>query len=295
MDYMDFINSVSEYINETADDVTTDIHTTLKNNGVRLSGLSFKKEGYNASPTIYMDNYYSDYLNGEDICEIGDRLINMYRENDLSVSLDMSFFEDFDKVKERLFIKLINRESNSDLLRDIPYEEYLDLAIVAYVRIYDKRIGNGIILVRNEHLSLWGIDAETVLFTAKKNTHDHDDFTIRHIVDVLNNMGTLAGNITEDEKEGFPMYVATNKKMLNGASVLTMNDKLSEFAKVIGGDYYIIPSSVHELILLGRSNTDSSCDIDSMIREVNRTQLGPDDVLSDHAYMYSVKDELLIF
>ncbi len=293
MEYTEFINAVCDHINETETDVTTRIHTTIKNNGVKLCGLSFVREGYNASPTIYMENYYSDYLEGEDICDIADRLLRTYHENNLSVSLDMSFFEDYESVKDRLFIKLINREANTQLLREIPYEEYLDLAIVAYVRMYDKRIGNGMILVRNEHLALWGKDSETILFTAKKNTHDHDDFKISHIIDVLEGMGSCTAT-TEDRLE-FPMYVATNSKMINGASVMTMKDKLREFATVIGGDYYVIPSSVHELILLGKNNTDSSCDIDGMIKEVNRTQVGPDDVLSDHVYMYSLKDEVLLF
>ena len=295
MDYIEFINAVCDYINETADDVTTSVHTTVKNNSVRLSGLSFKREGYNASPTIYMENYYSDHLAGEDICDIGDRLLKLYRENDMAVSLDMSFFESFEAVKDRLFIKLINKKANLELLSEVPYEDYLDLAIVAYVRVFDKKIGNGIILVRNEHVKLWGTDPETVLFTAKKNTHDHDDFTISHIIDVLNGMGSIKRSITDDDRQEFPMYVASNRKMVNGASVLAMKDKLAEFGKVIGGDYYVIPSSVHELILLGRKNTDSSCDIDSMIREVNRTQLGPDDVLSDHVYMYSMEEEVLLF
>ena len=295
MDYIEFINAVSDYINESESDVATYVHTTVKNNGVRLSGLSFRKSGYNASPTIYMENYYSDYLAGDDICEIGDRLIELYHENDMSVSLDMSFFEDFDRVKDSLFIKLINKSANTELLRKIPYEEYLDLAIVAYVRIYDKKIGNGMILVRNEHVKLWGVDSETVLFTAKKNTHDHDDFRISHIMDVLNKMGQTDRLFTEDDRDEFPMYVATNTGMINGACVLALKDKLNEFGRVIGGDYYVIPSSVHELILLAKKDTDRECDIDSMIREVNRTQVGPDDVLSDHVYMYSLKDEVLLF
>ena len=69
MDYIEFINAVSDYINESESDVATYVHTTVKNNGVRLSGLSFRKSGYNASPTIYMENYYSDYLAGDDICD----------------------------------------------------------------------------------------------------------------------------------------------------------------------------------------------------------------------------------
>ena len=292
MEYMEFLDAVRDYINEKSSNVRVSVHTALKNNGVRLSGLSFNREGYNASPTVYMENYYNEYKEGADVSDIGDRLISIYRENDLAVRLDMSFFEDFSSVKDRLFIKLINRSKNAEFLKEAPYEEFLDLAIVAYVRVYDKRIGNGLIMVRNEHLKLWQKDAKTVLDAAKKNTHDHDDFTIKHIMDVLNLPG--ADDDEKIDRKEFPMYVATNGKMTNGAAVLVMSDKLKEFAETIGGDYYVIPSSVHEIILFGRTD-DRSDNIDSMIREVNATQLGPDDVLADHAYLYSRDDEVLIF
>ncbi len=293
MDYMEFLDSVRDYINETAAEVTVSVHTALKNNGVRLCGLSFSREGYNASPTVYMENYYEEYQNGTKVSEIGDRLLSIYYENDLAVRLDMSFFDEFESVKDRLYIKLINRKKNTEFLKEVPYEVFLDLAIVPYVRVYDKRIGNGLIMVRNEHLKLWKKDAKTVIDAAKKNTHDHESFTLKHIMDVLASMGNRPDFADGDERD-FPMYVATNKRMTNGAAVLVMNDKLKEFAQVLGGDYYVIPSSVHELILLGK--TDSCPDnIDRMIREVNDTQLGRDDVLSDHAYLYSRDDEVLIF
>ncbi len=292
MDYMDFLDAVCDYINETATEVTANVYSTVKNNGVKLSGISFSREGYNASPTIYMENYYVEYMNGSDVCEIGDRLLQMYHENDLSVNFDMSFFDDFAKIRDRLYIKLINREKNADFLKQAPYEEFLDLAIVPYVRIYDPKIGNGLIMVRNEHLKHWNVEAKDVLEAAKKNTREHDDYNLRHIMDVL---GGIGSGITPDiSGDDLPMYVATNRKMTNGAAVLTMEDKLKEFAHVIGGDYYIIPSSVHEVILVAK-DTDRFSQIDDMIKEVNATSLGADDVLSDHAYIYSVKDEVLIF
>ena len=293
MEYMDFLTAVRDYINETAKDVSVSIHTALKNNGVKLSGLTFSRKGYNASPTIYMDNYYTEYIGGSDINEIGDRLIALYYENDLATNYDISFFDDFGYIRDRLFIKLINREKNEDFLKEAPHEDFLDLAIVAYVRIYDKKMGNGLIMVRNEHLDIWGEDAETVINAAKKNTHDREEYNITHIVDVLNNLGK-GMLIPQSERSHIPMYVATNRKMTYGAAVLTMKDKLKEFAAVLGGDYMIIPSSVNELILVRNEHSGIS-DIDSMIREVNETQLGPDDILSDHAYMYSIKDEVLIF
>lgn len=293
MDYLDFLNAVCDYINEKAGDIKVSVHSTLKNNGVRLSGLSFCRSGYNASPTIYMENYYVEYINGSDVADIGDRILTLYYENDLSVNFDMSFFDDFDSIRDRLYIKLINREKNADFLREAPYEEFLDLAVVPYVRIYDRKIGNGLIMVRNEHLRLWGKDACEVLETARKNTHDHDGFDLRHIVDILGSLGTAMPAVDEQD---FPMYVATNSKMSNGAAVLTMNDKLREYADVMGGDYYVIPSSVHELILIPRRmSCPEGSEIDDLIKEVNTNHLGPDDVLADHAYLYSSKDEVLIF
>ena len=293
MEYMDFLNAVRDYINETAQDVSVSIHTAQKNNGVMLSGLTFSQKGYNASPTIYMDNYYTEYIAGRDINEIGDGLLSLYYENDLATNYDISFFDDFGYIKDRLFIKLINRKKNEDFLNQAPHEDFLDLSIVAYVRIYDKKMGNGLIMVRNEHLDIWDEDAETVINIAKKNTHDREEYNITHIVDVL---GRLGGGIMipECERSQIPMYVATNRRMTYGAAVMTMSDKLKEFGTVIGSDYVIIPSSVNELILVPNGNDDFG-DIDSMIREVNETQLGPDDILADHAYMYSIKDEVLIF
>lgn len=294
MDYMEFLNTVCDYIGERADDLTVSVHTAVKNNGVKLSGLTFGCKGCNASPTVYMENYYTEYLNGCDVSDIGDRLLAMYYENTPAVSLDMSFFEDFDTVRDRLFIKLINRAKNEDFLKEAPYEEFLDLAIVAYVRICDKKIGNGLIMVRNEHLALWGVDAERVLDIAKNNTHDHDDFRLRHIMDVLDSMGANVP-LEGADPDSFPMYVATNEKMSCGAAVLTMKDKLKDFARMIGTDYYIIPSSVHELILLGHGTESDTGEIDLMIRQVNESQLGPDEVLSDHVYKYRADDEVLIF
>lgn len=294
MEYMDFLIAVRDYINEIAEDVCVSVHTSQKNNGVILSGLTFSKEGYNASPTIYMDNYYDDYLGGSDICDIGDRLLELYRENDLSVNINMSFFDDLEGVRERLFIKLINKQKNEEFLEQVPHEQFLDLAIVAYVRVNDRKIGNGLIMVRNEHLMQWGVDAATVLGIAKQNTHDHDGFSIKHIMDVITCLANHGG-IQPEDKPDIPMYVATNERMINGAAVMTMPDKLSEFAGIIGGDYYVIPSSVHELILVGKQNNSSAQDIDEMIRQVNMTQLGPDDILSDHVYIYSQRDQVLIF
>ncbi len=293
MEYMEFLDEVRDYINEESDNITVHVHRALKNNGVKLAGLSFAEEGCNASPTIYMEDYYSRYLKGEDICDIGDSLLKQYRMNSPAVRLDMTFFDNFESVKDRLYIKLINREKNADFLKEAPYEEFLDLAIVAYVRVYDRRIGNGVIMVRNEHLQLWNTDGARVLEEAKRNTHDHDDFNLRHIMDVLTSMGN--GNLIQNgENDDFPMYVATNRKMTNGAAVMTMNDKLKEFSDVIGGDFYVIPSSVHELILFA-DNDGMACDINEMIREVNTTELSPDEVLSDHVYLYRASDEVLIF
>ena len=85
--------------------------------------------------------------------------------------------------------------------------------------------------------------------------------------------------------EDINMYVMSNTMKLNGATCITYPHAIENFANEHDSDVYIIPSSIHEVILI----PDISCSreyIDEMIRDVNRRQLDPVDVLSDHVYMY---------
>lgn len=295
MDYNELLESVCEYINEKLDTgAKATVVKTLKNNGVKLCGISICAPGVNASPTIYMENYYLEYLKGMDIWEIGDKVIEIYKSSALKKDIDVDFFSDFEQVKDKLFIKLINIEKNREFLSEVPYEEFQDLAIVAYCDIKNKSIGKGSITLKNSHLKMWDVNAGEVIGIAKENTFNHQKMKIRHILEVLKTIGPCCIKDIDMDEESFPMYIVTNSEGINGAVFMTMPEKLKEMSEVIEGDFFIIPSSIHELIIIPAKDSDSD-NLEEIIREVNENHVGREEVLADHPYYYNQRDETLIF
>lgn len=297
MNYDEFLESIAEYVRENVGDTEVGIHTITKNNGIELSGLSFRDKRVNASPTIYMEHYYNRYVQGEDIDEIGDSIISVYLKNSLKSDLDIENYTDFSRVSNKLFLKLVNYEKNKSILENTPHEKYMDLVLIPYCCLNDSQIGNGSITVRNDHLKLWNKSAEEVLGIARENTVKNMACDVKPLIDILMTQ-------YDDIKSELPdtcdtpdnqMMVVTNEIKMYGAVFMAFKEKMSQFAKLLGGDYYILPSSIHELILLPQTGAEDFDSINTMIREINATEVAPDEILSDHAYLYSEKDEVLIF
>lgn len=294
MDYKELLEAVCEYINEQIEDANAVITSTVKNNGVKLSGITVSNKEVNASPTIYMENFYLEYLKGMDINEIGDKVIEIYRNNALSSNLDVDFFQQYDSVKDKLRIKLINYERNLEFFETVPYRKYYDLAIIAYCAVNNKCIGKGAITVRNEHLKMWNVSKEEVINQAIENSVEKIEMKVRHIYDILKETEPIDSGDFFDMCEEVKMYVVSSQDGINGAVFMTMKDKLREIGGLMDGDYYIIPSSVHELIIIPATDGNHR-DIDNMICEVNENHVGREEVLSNHSYYYNVIDETLLF
>ena len=90
----------------------------------------------------------------------------------------------------------------------------------------------------------------------------------------------------ELRQKTMPMYVVSNKKNLFGASAILYSDYLEEWAEELECDLYVIPSSVHELLVMPAAHAYSGEEITEMIREINRTQVAREEILSDHVYIY---------
>jgi hypothetical protein len=65
-------------------------------------------------------------------------------------------------------------------------------------------------------------------------------------------------------------------------------DALKEAAELYGGDFMILPSSIHEILLLPvRDEKEEIEELAATVREVNDTKVAPDEILSFHVYRYS--------
>ncbi len=270
------------------------IQQIYRNNGELLDGLVILENGVNISPTLYLNHYFADYQNGCSFHATYERIWSNYRNNRSAESLDVRFFTDFSRARSRIMMKLINYEKNQQLLTMIPHLRYLDLAIVFYCYLpVDDALGNATILLHHSHAQLWGQTPDSLLAIARENGPTLLPPRMVHISQMLSDIMTKTPYPTMvlPEDPLFPMYVLTNSQSIFGAGCLLYDGLLRSYADRFRSDFYILPSSVHELILVPPFPDSCLADLHQMVREVNATQVKAEEFLSDHAYYYSRKED----
>ena len=296
MEFTNFTTLVQREVEKRAgENYRVKLNDVMKNNGVVLRGITLMQDDSNISPTIYLNPYYDAYENGDTtLGTVIDEVIDTYERNKINRSIDMKFFLNYETVRSRIIFKLINTEKNRELLRDVPYIPFHDLSIVFQCLVSEERFGNASILIHNVHLQLWKVNARELYECALENTPLLQGYELADMNTVLEEMKALGGiddEEIEDMQQEVPMYVLSNKSRINGASCILYKDILKDFAMVVDKDLYVLPSSIHEVILLPSDGTQESEQLKEMVREINQSQLEKEEVLSDSVYYYRRSDD----
>ena len=286
MKYEEFIRQVQARLAEKlGDEVRAERRLIVKNNGVALEGITIMEEGKKISPVIYLKDYYVVYQKGVTLEEVTEDILKVYEKSRVSASADSDFYKDFEKVAPRVACKLVNYNRNEELLQRIPHICCLDLALVFYYALEDEEIGSGTILIFNSHLDMWGITRERLYEIARRNTPRIYPHEFREMREILEESFGEMGQIAED-KEELPMYVLSNAAHSFGAVYILYDSVLAGIAEELEDDFYILPSSVHECIIVPLNVQAAREELEDMVFEINRTQVLPEDVLSDQVYLY---------
>lgn len=292
MNYVDFCSKVEKAVGEVyGDDAKVYVTEVTKNNGLILKGLVIQKKESRISPTIYLEQFYGMYEDGTTFGEIVSRVIKCDRAYEgRKINADM--FSDFDQVRDRIVYKIVNRQMNSELLTSVPYIEWNDLAIVFCFLVDGGCDGYATILVRNEHIALWGTDADELYDLASHNTPDLMSDELSSLDNIIREI-LHSRNEAENEEyselfgDNAPcLYVLSNEKRVFGATSMLYSGHIKKLADSFDSDLYILPSSIHEVILLPDT---CACDVDymkTMVREINETQVDIEDRLSDNIYHF---------
>ena len=288
MEYYEFIEAVKEKLQDICgDEFVIEAAQTMKNNSVMFRGISIREKDSKIAPTIYLEDLYTDHCDGRDFEEIVNEVLRIYSVSRKGPDFDAGLFSDFSWVRDRIFCKLINCRANAGLLSEVPHYRFLDLAVIYCVLADDNDGTISSITIKNDHLKLWETDEEEIRKCAIRNTPVLLPASIVSIGQILNDM-VGADPVYSDS---IPMYVLTNKNRSNGATAMLYNDVIGDFADNIHSDLYIIPSSVHELILVPDTDEMDPDVLSGMIAEVNDTQLAPEELLSYSLYRYSRADQ----
>ncbi len=302
MEYEEFKNCVVESVKkELSSKEKIEIHSMMKNNSKKMDGLMVFREGSTIAPALYLNEYFEEYQKGEPIGSIVGEITDFYKyEKDKADTIDIEFFKDYDQIREHIFFKLINYDRNREQLAKIPHIRTLDLAIVFYCRLRHDTMGDIMIQIYNSHMQMWKAGLDDLYEVAMKNSQKKLPIELKSMNEVIRE--TLLQDAAEIEREDVHqvcvddnMYVLTNYLRQYGAACMLYPTVLSKFAMTIGSDFYIIPSSVHEVILLPARKDYTKEKLEEMVRQVNKTHVAQEDVLSDSVYIFSKKIKKIIF
>ena len=163
MNYQEFLTTIRTQLSlriETG--VTLDIRSFTKNNGTHYDGLVLLHPKKNVSPAIYLMPYYHRYLEGVCLEEICEDILHTYQAHAPEENFDTSYFTDFSRASEHIVMRLVSFEKNQELLKEVPFFRYQDLAVIFYCLLHASAENQANILIHNHHLNLWKTDKETL-------------------------------------------------------------------------------------------------------------------------------------
>ncbi|MCH5332580.1 MAG: hypothetical protein J1D89_01360 [Agathobacter sp.] len=285
MNYEEFLSEVRMQLTaRIEEDATLQVRTMPRNNGTHYDGLVIIRPGRNISPAIYLTPYYHRYLSGVAMEDIYEDILSAYRKRLPEEDFDTGIFTSFEKVRSRLVMRLVHYGRNEELLRDVPHCRFHDLAVTFCCLLRADEENQASILVHNEHMELWKVDRLTLFAEAQANTPILLPPQITPFSELVH--GLPVPELSEVCGLEVPMFVATNRSRTNGAAVILYEGQLAAMADFVDADLIILPSSVHEVILLPAEDDSTLEECSHMVREVNETQLADEEILSDHAYYY---------
>ena len=300
MKAIQFYTNLTETLKENlGTDWTIELHTdVILNNGTTHIALILYKNGEKLHPQIYLERFFEDYKRGKTMKEILQDVMTTYEEALRNINPDsLSGIEDWEQVKGRLAFRLLSKERNKETLENYVYKDFLDLAaIVTFCAEIDEQ-GVKAIRVTHDLAERWNVSEEEILQAAEENTEALFPVRMESILDTLCRVADISRDDLPEEvlaEEDSPqIMVLTNYLGVNGATVLLYDSFLQQVYEKLRGKFIILPSSIHEVIVMPLASAPPITDSQKMVEQINRSAVKEEEILSDSVYLYDGEKVIL--
>ena len=293
-EFKDYIRkNIKSKLPEEYEKAEVDIHAVTKNNGIVLDGLTIYEGIQTISPTIYLNDVYAEYRNNGNLDDVLSKVAGIYEDameqtpEILTIDVEKDLFSE--KGKELITFRVCGYEANKELLETMPHERVEDMAMTYHIIATQTEDGFGSIRITDSLMKEMGLDETELKSIALDNTLRMYPPTLKSMMEVMQEImfskpqeiGELGRELPEDN-----MYVLSNTSGINGATSLFYPDLQEKIADTLGCDYYVLPSSVHEMLIVPDNGRMSQQELAAMVKDVNETQVAPNEVLTNNVYHY---------
>ena len=290
------VKQIHDYLPAEYGEVQCEIQENLKNNGVRMVGVEFNKPDSIVSPVIYMESFYDDIKRGTEIESVMQNIAECYIQQDqTAISINENSLMSYESIRQWIEPVLLNTAENRELFAQMPHREMADLSIFYSVVFPHQSKGmQASMKIKNNHMEQWGMSEQDLYDLAMRNMERKPDHKLTSMTDTLRSI--LNGEMEQwnllNENQSLmvippgEMYVLSNGRSIYGAALLAVPGIMERVNHIFPDGYYILPSSVHETIILPKPCGITAKELGEMVRDINRTQVSREERLSDCVYEY---------
>ena len=300
MDYENFkeqfVADVKDRLAEQGADVKVSVNEVNKLNE-SYEAITVTPEGSNIGVNMSLEKFYDAVQDGTPYDSVVDKAVDVISNGiDKRPDIDVAALTDYSQMKEKLAMEVVSAEANKEMLQNVPHQNMEDMAVVYRFVLSSDDDGRASILVTNQILENMGVTPEQLHADALENAPQIKPAEIKGMSEVMAEMmgaeqAEMMGIIPvapEDEQ----MFVATVPDKVHGAGVLAYQDFMDQAAERAGGDFFILPSSIHEILIVPDNGKMDLKELEAMVKEVNATQVAPADKLTDSVYHYDSKEKI---
>ncbi len=257
-----------------------------RNRGCSRRGMTIHRKGEQVSPVIPLDECYRQYCEGTDMAELTRDILQICSQCG-SITTDIAdLYENWEYIRTRIVRRIVSRQGNETMLQSVPFRTFLDLAVIYYC-VFESREGfEAGVLVKDSHLQLWGVGQEELDRMADINMPKICPSAFYTMQEM---MGDLLGVSLPEEEGTYGLYVLTNQSKCYGAVYMSDPKVLQGIAERLREDFYVLPSSLHECMIVPESLNHDELAMKQMVTEINCTQVAPEEVLANSVYHYDRK------
>lgn len=281
---------------QIGEEAEINIEKIPKNNGVFREGLVIRTSGSRISPALFLEDMHERLRDkAVDYNELAAKLLRVSIQEKEKLEGQVESFLDFYRARDHIFVQVINAEWNKERLKKLPHERILDLAVICSYRIDGGPMGNAMVVIDCCQTERWGITPAQLLALGKANTARKYPVSLISISDMLRMVAKEEQIVYSPDNFGeeTPMFILTNTEKYFGAYSLFYPNVQKHVADVLNSSYYVLPSSIHETILVPDSGLYTPGELQDMVKSVNRTQVDPKETLSNAVYYYDRKKKEL--
>lgn len=304
-------NRIREYLPEEYRNGNILFQKVTKSGLGQLTGMTIRTQGESIAPCLYIDSAFEEHQKyGVSIDTIASSMGKAFEKavkekqmlpNDRNLRELMIHGFDWNTVKENCYLSAVPASGNNTYLMNVPHRVQGDIAAVYIIVLGESDIGQMSVSVTNDLAKHFGVSEEELFRVAMQNMMKKNP---PHIVSMENSMVDilmgeslsfketfqeeleLLPDVSNDDRQ-IPLSILTNSEAMNGAAALFSRKTMDGIAKKYPEGFYILPSSIHEAIIVAKGEWSLSVDeMNTMVKEINQTKVVPEERLSDCVHEY---------